>query len=203
MSTVIAPPRPAGSPSPDPNPRRWTVDEFHRLWEEGWFEGRKPMLLDGEILEMAIPNPPHDVSIGLTQEQFRRALPVGYWIRVQMPLPLGLWTDPVPDLSVVTGSPRDYVARHPSSAVLVAEIAESSLRIDLNEKSELFAAGGILDYWVIDLNNRRLIVFRDPEPSAVSTVGFHYRTRIELDSAASVSPLAAPQCSIRVADLLP
>jgi Uma2 family endonuclease len=125
-----------------------------------------------------------------------------FWIRIQMALPLGLFTDPIPDLAVVNGPMRSHTVQ-PTTASLVVEVSDSTLAYDLGDKSNLYAAGGIEDYWVLDLNNRELHVFRNPVRDASAPHGFRYRTHSTFDSAAIVNPLADPKASIRVVDLIP
>jgi Uma2 family endonuclease len=185
-----------------PQSWRWTVTEFHDLRGEPKYENRSLILVEGQILEMPKPNPAHDTSVGLTDYALKQVFASGYWVRVQMALVLGLSTDPVPDVAVVPGLPRDYTD-HPRSALIVVEVAESSLSYDTREKANLYAASGVLDYWVVDLVNRQLIVFRDPARDAVQLYGAAYRSRTVLDPAKTASPLAAPQATILVGDLLP
>ena len=90
---------------------------------------------------------------------------------------------------------------HPTTASLVVEIADTTLTLDMTEKAELYATAGIADYWIVDLNARRLLVLRDPAPIAAG--GFAYRTQRVLGPADAVAPLAAPDATVRVADLLP
>jgi Uma2 family endonuclease len=161
------------------------------------------MLLDGRIYQMAIPGPPHNVGVGLADYVFKAIFATGYWVRIQMPLVLGQWTDPVPDIAVLTGSVRDYVATQPTTAELVVEVADTSLAIDTGEKAELYAAAGIADYWVVDLNNRVLIIHRDPRPDPGRQSGSSYRTVRTLTPGQTVSPLAAPHATVGVGDLLP
>ncbi len=186
-----------------PQPKRWTVAEFHAICGEPALENKKLILVEGEILEMPNPNPPHDTSLMLTQAILQIVFGVGFCVRGQMALVLGLSTDPMPDLAVVRGSPRDYSAVHPRTAVLVVEIADSSLAYDTGDKANLYAAGGINEYWVVDLVNRQLHVFRDPTIDAAKPFGAYYRSHQSLDAAATVSALAAPTNSIAVNSLLP
>jgi Uma2 family endonuclease len=198
MPTATMPIPPRG-----PAPRkRWTLEEFHLLCGLPKFENRKMILVDGEILDMPNPNPPHDIGVGQTEDALRNAFGPGVWVRVQMALVLGLATDPMPDLAVVPGPRRKYTT-HPTSALLVVEIADSSLAYDLGDKCNLYAAGGIPEYWVVDLNNRCLHVFRDPVADAAEPFGFRYQTHPTLASTDSVTPTNAPQALIAVADLLP
>jgi Uma2 family endonuclease len=173
----------------------WTCAEFHRLGDIGVFEGRRAMLIDGVILEEGPMNPPHAVTLGLVEEAIRAAFGSGWWLRHQSPLILGEDLDPEPDLAVVPGRPRDY-AGHPTTAELVVEVADSSLDFDTNEKRLLYARAGIRDCWVVDINGRRLLVYRDPRAG-------DYAIQHVLGPADTVAPLAAQAAVVRVADLLP
>jgi len=186
-----------------PQPKRWTVAEFHVICSEPVLENKKLILVEGEILEMPNPNPPHDTSLLLAQAILQAVFGVGYCVRGQMALVLGLSTDPMPDLAVVKGSPRDYSAVHPRTAELVVEVSESSLAYDSGDKANLYAAGGIAEYWVVDLVNRQLHVFRDPQVDAAQPFGARYHTRQTLDSAAAITALAASANTIAVNSLLP
>lgn len=192
MTTMLLPsslPTPAG-----PRPVRWTCAKFHRFDDLGMFEGRRALLMDGVILEQGPMSPPHAITSGLVEEAIRMAFGIGWWLRQQLPLILGQDTDPEPDIAVVPGWPRDY-AGHPTTADLLIEVADSSLDFDTNEKRLLYARAGIRDYWVVDINGRRLLVHRDPQSG-------DYATQLVLGPADSVAPLAAPAAVVRVADLL-
>jgi Uma2 family endonuclease len=186
-----------------PQPRKWTCKEFHQLGDMGWFEGRRAMLIEGEILEMPGPNPPHATSTTLTDTILRSIFGAAVVVRNQLPLILGLQTDPEPDLAVVPGNVRDYAAAHPTSAVLIVEISDSTLDYDLNDKASLYAAGGITDYWVVDLVNRRLIIHRVPQSDPAAIFGARYSQITQFAPSDHVSPLSVPQAAITVADLLP
>jgi Uma2 family endonuclease len=160
----------------------------------GVFEGRGAMLIDGVILEQGPMNPPHAITLGLVEESVRAAFGPGWWLRHQSPLVLGQDTDPEPDLAVVPGRPRDN-AGHPTTAELVVEVADSSLDFDTNDKRLLYAKAGIREYWVVDINGRRLLVYRDPRAG-------DYATQQEFGPADAVSPLATPAAVVRVVDLL-
>jgi Uma2 family endonuclease len=185
-----------------PQPKRWSVAEFHALYAEKQYQSRKLILVEGEILEMPNPNPPHDVSLGLTEAAVRGLFGPGHWVRGQMALVLGLSTDPMPDVAVVAGAPRDYTD-HPRSALLVVEVSESTLDYDTRDKANLYAAGGIQEYWVVDLIHRGLLVFRDRAADPAELFGAAYRSKTMFEPATTVSPLAAPQAAVRVSDLLP
>lgn len=204
-SAILPPPIAPMMPVPgirQPRPARWTCDEFHQLGDEGWFDHKRVMLIDGEILEMPVPNPPHSTAKDLTQEVLRKIFNAGYLVRTENPLILGRSSDPIPDLAVVTGSIRDYARLHPTTALLVVEINDSTLAYDLNDKASLYASAGIADYWVVDLVNRQVVVMRDPCTDASMRFGHGYATVTTLAAGQSTSPLAAPGAIVAVADLL-
>lgn len=195
---------PIATPVPPGPPRNmlWTVDQFHYLGDLGMFEGRRAWLVDGVIVEEGSMNPPHRISLELCEEALRAVFGTGWRVCNQMPLVLGQSTDPEPDLAVIVGSPRGTTA-HPTTAALVVEVSDSSLRYDTTVKVNVYAAGKIAEYWVVDVNGRQLLVFRGPQPDAVQLGTHTYATQLTLGPSDTVSPLAAPNATIRVSDLLP
>jgi Uma2 family endonuclease len=152
------------------------------------------MLINGVILEEGPMDPPHAITLELVEETIRTAFGVGWRFRSQLPLVLGQDLDPEPDFAVMAGTPRGATG-HPTTADLVIEVADSSLDFDINDKRLLYARAGIREYWVVDVNGRRLRVYRDPQAG-------DYTTQHTLGPAEAVSPLAAPSATVRVADLL-
>lgn len=192
MTTIALPSlrtAPAG-----PRPLLWTCAEFHRFGDMGVFEGRRAMLIDGVILEQGPMNPPHAVTLGLIGEALRTVFGTEWRIRSRSPLVLGQNLDPEPDFAVLAGTARGS-SGHPTTADLVIEVADSSLDFDTNEKRLIYARAGIRDYWVVDINGRRLHVYRDPQAG-------DYAIQQTLGPADSIAPLAAPAAVVRVADLL-
>jgi|SRR5262245_7911140 len=201
--SVLAPPAvPPRTVSAPPTRKRFTVAEFHNMWEAGWFDHCKPMLIDGEVFEMAKPGPAHNTALTLADYLFKAIFAAGHVVRIQMPLVLGQTSDPEPDLAVVAGSPRDYSA-HPTTALLVIEVADTSLDMDTGAKAQLYAAAGIADYWVIDLNNRLVIVHRNPRPDPGNPIGAAYTSVNSLAVGQAICPIAATHASVQVTDLLP
>jgi len=172
------------------------------MGDSGWFKEKKVMLINGEILEMPPADPLHDMALTLIDAVMRTIFSSGYFIRNQMSLVLGQSIDPIPDLAVVAGSPRDFLQK-PATAALVVEVANSSLKFDTGDKASLYASAGIADYWVVDLVNRQLIVFRDPRPDPARPFGFFYANVMAYGAGQSTTPLRAPQASVTVNDLLP
>ena len=188
---------------PGPQPIRWTIAQYRELGKLGLLGDVRTMLIDGEILTVAQPAPPHNTALNLAYEFVRAAFPTGHHVRNQMALDVGIRNDPSPDLAVVQGSIRDYAARQATTAVLVVEVADSSLFLDTTTKAELYATAGVPEYWVVDLENQRLLVYRDPVSLPAGLGATAYRTQLVLTPADSIAQLAAPTASVRVADLLP
>ncbi len=205
MSAVLTPPRSASAAAPPafgPRPFRWSLSAFHHLGDMGYFEGRRAKLIDGQLIEEGPMDPPHALALELTEEALRVAFGTGWRYRIQTPLVLGQATDPMPDMALLRGSARGQTM-HPTAAELVIEIADSSLTFDLTTKAELYAAAGVPDYWVLDVDGRTLHVLRDPVHLPAGLGATAYRTHLTLTDADTVSPLATPGATVRVADLLP
>lgn len=194
--TTLAPPLPAAPAARfPPSTKRWTVAEFHRLGELGLFDGRQAMLIYGEILEEGPMNPPHAIAVELATEALRTIFGACWRTRSQLPLLLGQATDPQPDFAFLRGSARNALL-HPTTAELIVEISDTSLKYDTTDKADLYSTAGIPEYWVLDINGRQLFVYRDPTANG-------YGTKFTVAADNSVSPLAVPGGSVKVADLLP
>jgi Uma2 family endonuclease len=188
-----------------PRPHRWTREEFYQMLDLGWFQDQRVELIDGEVIDMPSQKDYHGAAITLTMDVLRFAFGAGFWVRNQMSLDLSPRSVPDPDLAVVPGSPQGVTASTPTptTALLLVEVSDSTLAYDRNHKAPLYAAGGIADYWIVNLVQRQLEVYRDPVADSTQLFGFRYNSRTIFDPVDVVSPLAAPQASITVADLLP
>ena len=186
-----------------PHVHQWTHDEYYKMAEAGLFEGKHVELIEGRVIEMSPMGSAHATGVSLASDTLRSVVGPGFLTRSQMPLDLGELSEPEPDIAVVAGTARDYKNAHPEAAVLVVEVSESSLDYDRTEKASQYSAAGIPDYWVLNLIDRRLEVRRDPAPDPNQLYGFGYKSVMILEAGDFVSPLAALQSSIAVADLLP
>jgi len=187
-----------------PSPRLWTREEYYKMAEAGVFRPDEHVeLIGGRIVTMSPQNSPHATALTLTAEELRTLFAAGYVVRTQLPLDLSPSSQPEPDIAVVRGNVRDYASAHPTTALLIVEVSESSLRFDRGEKASLYASAGIPEYWIVNLLDRRLEVYRDPVPMTGQPYGYGYRTGTHYFAADVVTPLAAPQGVIKVADLLP
>jgi Uma2 family endonuclease len=188
----------------EPHPRLWTRDEYYKMAEAGVFRpGERVELIGGKIVAMSPQNSPHYTAIRLIEDALRTAFGAGYDIRVQGPLDVSPSSQPEPDIAVVRGTARDYARAHPSTALLVVEVSESSLAFDRGEKASLYASAGIPEYWIVNLPDRRLEIYSDPIPLAGQPYGYGYRSCTQHLATDMVTPLIAAQGVIKVADLLP
>ena len=208
-TTTSTTPQPKGKPAiasiptPAPKPYRYSITEYRKQGAAGAYGDHKTMLINGEVYILAQPAPPHNLSLGKTDDLLRTIFTTGFHIRNQMALDVGTKSDPSPDLAVVPGSREDYATRQATTAVLVVEVSDSSLFMDSTTKAELYATAQVPEYWVIDLENRRVLVFRDPVSLPAGLGATAYRSHSTYDPNESFSPLAVPHAVIRVSDLLP
>lgn len=184
--------------------RLWTREEYLKMAEAGVFApGERVELIEGEIIKMTPQKGPHMTGVTLVSEELRRAFGKGCVVRVQGPIALGPLSEPEPDVAVVRGSPRDYRDAHPTAALLVVEVSDTTLVLDRQQKAGLYARAGIPEYWILNLLERVLEVYRDPAPIPDHPLGYGYRSSERLDASASVVPLGVSATAIAVADLLP
>ncbi|OGL06019.1 MAG: hypothetical protein A3J45_05375 [Candidatus Rokubacteria bacterium RIFCSPHIGHO2_02_FULL_69_13] len=184
--------------------RRWSRLEYDKLIEKGIFlPDDRIELLAGEMVVREPQGTPHAVGIRLAEEALRRAFGPGWDVRVQLPVALDDESEPEPDIAVVPGGPRDYLAAHPSRPVLVVEVAETSLALDREHKGSLYARAGLADYWILNLVDHVLEVYRSPAQSSSAPFGRAYSEARSLGVSDHISPLAAPDAPIPVAALLP
>lgn len=189
--------------SEEPRYFRWTKAEYHQMAELGMFEGKRTEFLEGEIIEMPTMKSPHATGLTLTDDVLRTIFTKGFVVRNQMPLDFGDDFETVPDIAIVIGTPRDYLAEHPKTADLVIEISDTTLSYDRNRKASLYAKFGIRDYWILNLKKRVLEVYRQPSEDENAFYGFDYEEKLTFDETQEVSPLVKNGAQIKIADLLP
>jgi Uma2 family endonuclease len=181
---------------------RITLDEYERMIVAGAFEGGlvrpRVELIDGELREMSPTHEPHADTVSILDEwSFENRPKDRVRVRVQSPICIpGRDSAPEPDL--VWAVRKDYRATHPrpGDVLLLIEVAESSLAYDCGEKADLYASAGIADYWVVNIPDRRVEVFRQPRNG-------HYTSHVVLQAQDEVHPLAFPEVTLPVAMLFP
>ncbi len=184
--------------------RRWSREEYERMVERGIFApGDRVELIAGEVLTTTPQGSAHATALMLTSEALRAAFGSKAHVRSQLPLALDPVSEPEPDVAVVAGSPREYRDAHPSSALLVVEISDTTLAYDREQKGSLYAGAELADYWIVNLLDRRVEVLRDPAPMPEAGHSRSYRSVRQYRTGEFLTPLAAPEARIAVADLLP
>lgn len=144
-------------------PHRWTRIEYERMVEAGIFHPEARFeLIDGEIIDMTPQGSYHATSIQVVAEYIRHLFGKDFHVRIQMPLALGEDTEPEPDIAVVIGGFMDYRDAHPQTAVLVVEIANSTVAYD-RLKAHTYASHAIPEYWLVNLKENCLEIFQQPE----------------------------------------
>jgi len=184
--------------------RRWRRVEYERLVDLGAFEDGEPVELIGGQLIVAEPKgSEHATGVEMAGYAVRAALPAGWIVRGQNPISLDDESAPEPDIAVVSGALTDYRHAHPARPALIIEVAETSLRFDRIEKGSLYARAGIVDYWIVNLVDRVVEVYRDPGADVTAPYGWRYMSVERFTPPSAVAPLGVPATPIPVAALLP
>jgi hypothetical protein len=186
-----------------PNSHRWTFKRYQRLADVGLIFNHRVELLGGEIVEHAEQTVPHAVAVMLAMNAVSRSFGDAFWPRVLGPLHLDRWSCPEPDIAVVPGGPRDYIGTgHPKSALLVVEVSDTTLWFDRKRKGPRYARAQYQDYWIVNLIDRCVEVYRKPVADPSARLGWRYADVSILKPPASIKPMAASG-EIQIADLLP
>ena len=183
----------------EPDPTRYTVQQYFDLVPQGILRpDDRVELLEGVIVAEPPMDPPHASGITRVDRALRRAFGERVVIRVQQPFIVGGYSVPEPDVAVVPGTDADYDTQHPTQALLIVEVAASSLPQDRLTKSRIYAAAQVPEYWVVNLRDRCVEMFRDPDAATRL-----YRDRRVAQSGDEVDLATLPGVSLRVDDLLP
>jgi Uma2 family endonuclease len=154
-------------------------------------------LLEGVIVAMAPQNPPHAAGVARVYEALSGAVGRRAHLRSQLSLVLRR-SVPEPDLAVVPGSVDDYETSHPRTALLVIEVADSSLKQDRLSKAAIYAAAGIPEYWIVNLRDELVEVMRDPDPAVA-----RYRVARNVARGERLELVALPGAAVGASELLP
>lgn len=201
MTTVVAMSMRRDLPAPTRGLKRV---EYECLVEGGFLgPDDKIELIDGLMMVREPEGSPHMVAVQLTIAALQRAFGSGWNVRHPGPVALDDDSEPEPDVAVVPGSPRDYLAAHPARPVLIVEVSHSRLGFDRNYKASLYARAAITDYWIVNLVDRVVEVRRGPMTSDGAPFGWTYERLTVYAPGETIAPLAAPFASVSVADLLP
>ena len=177
----------------EPRTKRWTRDEYYRLAEQGYFDGKRVQLIDGKIIEMPAQGHAHVRAVTLLSRWAMATFDPKCWVRIQMPLNVGRRSDPEPDVCVARERLERY-KDHPTTALLVIEVSDRTLRLD-RRKIALYAGASVEEYWIVNLRDRRVEVHRRPDPEA--------RNYAEVSHVASgpLVSLSRPDAAVNVTEL--
>ncbi|RFP57973.1 MAG: Uma2 family endonuclease [Limnothrix sp. CACIAM 69d] len=175
------------------------VRDYQCLIDQGCFGPEEHIeLLNGQLIQMAAKGTRYAAAVSRLARLLGRQLGETVLIRLQDPIALNDQSQPEPDLAIVLPHPLDYADHHPTPAEIhwLIEVADSTLTYDTQTKARAYAQAGLGDYWVLDLPGDRLWVFRNPNQAGYGLV-------MQLDRAQSIAPIAFPNCTWPLADLLP
>jgi Putative restriction endonuclease len=165
--------------------RRFSVAEYHKLIQMGMLTPDENLeLIEGYLVHKMSRKPPHSTSYSRTRKKIEAILPTGWELRLQDAITLSS-SEPEPDIALARGSDADYETRHPGppDLALVVEISDSSLEADQSDKQRIYARDGVVRYWIVNLPDRRVEVYTDPQPAADPPC---YATRTDFASGTSV-----------------
>jgi len=183
-----------------PPRKRWTRAECEALDASGLLNGQRLELVEGELINKMGKNQPHVMLLAALRDWLQGVFGAR---RVLTEAPIDVapednpTNEPEPDLIVLKCDRSHFPTEkpRPEDLDLVVEVADSTLYFDLNTKAALYARAGIADYWVLDVNGRRMIVHRDPREGRFASV-------VVYGSDESVAPLAAPGSVLKIGDAL-
>ena len=171
---------------------KWKLDDYHRIVEMGLLDDRPVELLYGEIVQMSPEGEPHAYYSRTAGEYLMRILGDRALVSPAKPITLPNDSEPEPDITIVERLGREYLTHHPypENIFWVIEYSNSSLEKDSTVKYRIYAEAGISEYWLVNLQRRELIIYRDPRDS-------EYGSKITLTEG-EVTPLAFPDIQIPV-----
>jgi Uma2 family endonuclease len=174
-----------------------TLDQYHQMIDQGVLDDMRVELLNGELVEMPSEGAEHAFRCGRSAKILRQALGVRVEIREAHPITLpNQGSEPEPDLAVVEAPDTIYEKRHPfpENIYLLIENSYASLGKDKELKRLLYAKAGIIEYWIVNLKDRNVIVHREP-------IEGDYRS-IQTLTSGSITLVAFPDVTIDVAQLI-
>jgi Uma2 family endonuclease len=174
---------------------QWSVAEYHRMIDTGLLEGKPVELLEGKIIEMSPEGPLHTSTNYSVANYLRELLKEKAVIREAHPITLDN-SEPEPDIAIVASPYTNYLTRHPfpQDIYWLIEIADCTLKKDLEEKTITYARNGIPEYWVIDLPHKKLWVFNQPQSD-------RYQNCSEFTTG-TITPIAFSNIDIEINKLL-
>jgi Uma2 family endonuclease len=177
---------------------KWTLEDYHQMIESGVLADRPVELLNGEIVEMPSEGIGHAQGSADTGDWLREQLVGRAIVRDAKPITLPEQTsEPEPDLAIVQPLRNLYKTQHhpyPDNIFLLVEYSYASLAKDKTLKRKIYARAGILEYWIVNLKDRQVIVHRNPQADDYQSV--------QTLTSGTISLLAFPDVTININQLL-
>lgn len=176
------------------NLRLITTADYHLMAETGILGADEQVeLIAGQIIQKMPKGPAHSALCKRIEKLLEHRLGNQVLVRLQDPIQLSTYSEPEPDVAVVHPDLNFYSDHHPTpdEVYLIIEVADTTINRDLGTKADLYAAAGILDYWVFNITPQQLHIFQDPKPNG-------YQRQLILRGQQSISLLAFPDCTITV-----
>ena len=176
-----------------------TTDEYHQMIAAGIIhEGARIELILGQMFDMAAKGTRHTVATTELMGELLLILGKRAKIRCQEPITLPNHSEPEPDIAIANLRQDNYLDSHPSpiDLILVVEVADSSLDFDKTTKANLYAAAGIQEYWIVNLIDDRLEIYRQPNSSIYTSIQI-------LSAQGSIQIPQFPDLSIGLAAIFP
>ena len=187
MSSVFSPTR-----------HKWSADQFEKLGQAGVLgEDARVELINGEMIEMAPIGSRHASAVNTLSMLLARAVGESAIVSTQNPLRLSEDSEPQPDLMLLAPKPDRYRAAlpRPQDVLLLIEVADTTVAYDRGTKLPLYARQGVPEVWLIDLDGKRLEVYREPGAAG-------YGRSLDLGAGDSISPAALPAVALPLRDIL-
>jgi Uma2 family endonuclease len=178
--------------------RRFTVSEYHQMAEAGILgEDDRVELIDGEVTEMTPIGPRHSACVARLTKHLNRIFGDDAVVWPQNPVDVNEYSEPQPDIVLLRPRPDFYASSHPTSGdvFLIVEVADPSFESDRRIKVPLYARSGILEVWLVDVNQETVTVYREPVPDGYATVRVARRSE-------PLALAAFPDRALEVADIL-
>ena len=184
----------------DPPRKLWTRPEYDELTSTGALDQQRLELVEGELIDKMGKKRPHANSMTRLRHWLEGVfgfLFVNTEVSIDVAPEDNPTNEPEPDIIVFKRADTEFTANpRPDDLHLVVEISDTTLGFDLTTKAGLYARAGIVEYWVLDIAGRRMIVHREPQSG-------RYISVVVYGEHESVAPLAAPESQFRVSDAFP
>ncbi len=177
----------------------WVVSDYHQMIESGILTPNCPVeLLEGRIIRMSPQRPFHASSVHRTNKYLSKLLGNRAEVRIRSSITLGDDSEPEPDIAVVSTDINEYADRHPApkDIYLLIEATDTTLNKDRQLKSRIYAKNLVSEYWILDLQNRQVYIYRSP-------AGDKYQIELVLKSEENTSIQVFSDLTITLDDLFP